>query len=173
MILVVIAADQTVILINKRGCEILGYDENEIVGQNWFEGFIPRQNRDQVVATFKQLVAGDLEPIEYFENPVLTASGQERMIAWHNTVLRDPSGRITGALSSGEDITERIQAEQALRDSEERFRGMVENLPGAVYRCANDADWTMHFISEPIGDITGYPATGLLSSSTRDTTIED
>jgi PAS domain S-box-containing protein len=65
------------------------------------------------------------------------------------------------------DMAVREKAERALRDSEERFRGMVENLPGAVYRCANDADWTMHFISEPIGDITGYPSSDFVQNRIR------
>ncbi|MBA4365540.1 MAG: hypothetical protein C0398_05965, partial [Coprothermobacter sp.] len=48
------------------------------------------------------------------------------------------------------------QAEKALRNSEERFRIMISNLPGFVYRCDNDRDWTMSFISDGCRQITGY-----------------
>ncbi len=65
------------------------------------------------------------------------------------------------------DMAIREKAEEALRASEERFRGMVENIPGAVYRCANDADWTMHFVSDPIGDITGYPSSDFVQNRVR------
>jgi PAS domain S-box-containing protein len=56
------------------------------------------------------------------------------------------------------DITERKKAEQKLSNSEERFRTLVSNLPGAVYRCQVDQYWTMEFISEAIFDLCGYPA---------------
>ncbi|MFA6672182.1 MAG: HAMP domain-containing sensor histidine kinase, partial [Methanoculleus sp.] len=51
---------------------------------------------------------------EYVQTSVLTADGGERIIAWHNTVLRDDDGAVYGTLSSGEDITERQHAEEAL-----------------------------------------------------------
>ncbi|MBC7248740.1 MAG: PAS domain S-box protein [Anaerolineae bacterium] len=104
-----------VTLINKRGCEILGYEQDEIVGKNWFENFLPDRVRDEVKGVFQKLIAGEIESAEYFENPVLTREGEERIIAWHNTVLRDNEGRIVGTLGSGEDITERKQAEEYLQ----------------------------------------------------------
>ena len=50
---------------------------------------------------FHRLRAGDLGLMEYHENPVITANGEERIIAWRNTVLRDEAGHISGTLSSG------------------------------------------------------------------------
>jgi len=113
VILVVLNADGTVALINRRGCEILGLPESEIVGQPWFERFIPSAERPLVEAAFCRLIAGDLSGAEYFENRILTGRG-ERLIAWHNTVLHDDQGRVTGTLSSGEDITDQRQTEQQI-----------------------------------------------------------
>jgi len=107
VILVVIDANQKVSLINKKGCEILGYEENEIIGKNWFDTFIPERIREEVKAGFRKLMDGEIDPVEYFEDSVLTKTGVERMIAWHNAVLRDEKGNIVNRLSSGEDITER------------------------------------------------------------------
>ena len=107
VILVVIDTHQRVSLINKKGCEILGYEENEIIGKNWFDTFIPERIREEVKAGFRKLMDGEIDPVEYFEDPVLTKTGEERMIAWHNAVLRDEKGNIVNRLSSGEDITER------------------------------------------------------------------
>ena len=115
VVLVVIDVDQKVSLINKKGCEILGYNEREIIGENWFETCIPERNRDKIKAVFEQLMAGEIEPVEYFENHVLTKSGEEKIIAWHNAVLKDEKGKITATLSSGEDITERKKIEEELR----------------------------------------------------------
>ena len=78
-IFILIDSHQKVSLINKRGCEVLGYRQDEIIGRNWFETFIPERNRDQVRGVFEKLLSGEVEPAEYFENPLLTKSGEERV----------------------------------------------------------------------------------------------
>ena len=104
--------DGIVTLINQKGCEILSSDEKNIIGKNWFDNFLPKKIRKNVKGIFKKLMTGELVSVEYYENPVLTKSGIEKQIAWHNTVLKDESGKIVGTISSGEDITERKHAEQ-------------------------------------------------------------
>jgi len=106
VILLVLGADQKVKLINKKGCEVLICKDNEIIGKNWFDNFLPEESRNEVKTVFDRLMAGEIEPVEYFENAVLTRRGEKRIIAWHNVVLKDETNNIIGALSSGEDITE-------------------------------------------------------------------
>ena len=137
-IVVAIAADQTVSLINQAGCRLLGYSEAEIVGRNWFDHFLPEPVRRQVKQVFAQLTAGVVQPVEYVENAVLTRSGEERIIAWHNTLLKDPGGRISGTISSGDDITERQRAEAAFLKSEQRVRRLNENILNMVLVLSHD-----------------------------------
>ena len=65
------------------------------------------------------------------------------------------------------DITERKHAEHSVLQSEEKFRTLVSNVPGIVFRCELDADWTMHFISETIEQISGYPAADFIANNRR------
>ncbi len=117
VMVVILDSDQRVALINKKGCEILGYGEEEIIGKNWFDNFLPEKVRDETRQTFSKLMSGNIEPAEYNENVVLTRSGEERLIAWYNTALRDERDSITGTLSSGGDITERRIAIDRLKAS--------------------------------------------------------
>ncbi|HHE41838.1 MAG TPA: PAS domain S-box protein, partial [Dehalococcoidia bacterium] len=133
MILVVLDTAGRVSLINKKGADILGYPAEEIVGRDWFADFIPESQREAVSSVFQQLVAGQVQPVEYVQNAVLTRGGEERTIAWHNAVVRDQAGAVTATLSSGEDVTERLHTEKALRESEERFRSLFENSRDAIY----------------------------------------
>lgn len=123
---VVIDADQSVSLINRQGCEILGREEEEIVGKNWFDTCIPEKLRDEVEAVFDRLMDRKIEPVEYYENPVVTKGGKERIIAWHNTLLTDDIGNAIGTLSSGEDITERKRAEEELREARRKIESLHE-----------------------------------------------
>ncbi|CAM5285491.1 histidine kinase OS=Stutzerimonas stutzeri OX=316 GN=CXK95_07145 PE=4 SV=1 [Stutzerimonas stutzeri] len=65
------------------------------------------------------------------------------------------------------EITELMQATRALQQSESRYRGMVSNLPGAVYRCSDDAERRMHYLSDGIERLTGYPADDLIGEHAR------
>jgi PAS domain S-box-containing protein len=120
-------------LINRHGCEILGFDEDQIIGKNWFDNFLLAANREGVKRAFELLIAGELEPVEFYENPVLPREGNARLIAWRNTLLKDDSGNISGTLSSGEDVTDRKETEariQAILDT--TVDGIITINEGAV-----------------------------------------
>ena len=133
VMLATLNADEKITLINQKGCEILGYNEEELVGENWFDLLVPREIRKEIRGIFAKLMSGDIEPVEYYENPLLTKNGEQRLIAFHNTAVRDSSGQIVGVLLSGEDITERKRAEETLRESEAKHRTLVENIPQTVF----------------------------------------
>jgi PAS domain S-box-containing protein len=91
IIFLVIKADETVGLINKKGCEILGYDEKEIIGKNWFDNFVPERDRSSGKAILEKMIAGDTAASEFFEKSILVRNGEERIIQWHNTALLTPA----------------------------------------------------------------------------------
>ena len=111
IMLVILDRSGKVTKINKRGCEILDYPEAEIVGKDWFETFLPEKSRKDFRNSFGKLMNDRLENLEFYENPVVARNGEERMIEWHDVIVRDTNGKPLGTLSSGEDITERKQAE--------------------------------------------------------------
>src|SRR6185437_11945370 len=98
-------------------------------------------------------------------------------LRWRKTSGRpffDRRGRFQGYRGTGTDVTEQMQAEIKLRkalkdkqESEDKFRSLVADFPGAVYRSDCDPDWTMQFISDAIQDVCGHPASHFGMSCSR------
>ncbi len=161
VMIVVIDSDQHVSLINKHGAKLLGDEADEIIGQNWFENFIPERIRNEVKTVFEKLMTGKSESLEYYENPVLTRSGEERLIAWHNAILKDDSGNILGALSSGEDITEHRKIEDIIAKAKKEWEMTFDNADELIILV--DKDFTIircnkgfaGFIGKPVKTIPG------------------
>lgn len=104
MVFVVIDQDEIIHFINNKGSELLGYRKDEILAKRWRE-FIPERYHSQVHKLFDDVFNEEIEPVEKIELPVITNSGEEKIIEWHNTILRDEKGRVVFNVSSGLDIT--------------------------------------------------------------------
>jgi two-component system, sensor histidine kinase and response regulator len=112
VMLVALDTDGRITLANRFACTMLGWTEDELLGRDWFDACLVARARGHVRERFDRLLLGDLS---IAENTIRTRSGDERLIEWRSTVLRDDAGHVTGTLSSGTDVTERHQAVEALR----------------------------------------------------------
>lgn len=114
VMIVILGEDGKVKLMNKKGCEIIGEKEEDIVGQNWFEKYIPHEHKDTMVEVFTKVFNTNIEIDKHFVNEIINAEGEKRLISWNNTTLYDESDNPIGVLSSGEDITRLKEKEDQL-----------------------------------------------------------
>jgi PAS domain S-box-containing protein len=117
-LLIALDAAGNITLINHEGCEILEAREEEIVGKNWFETFLQTEDVDSVKVYFENLMQGKLELSKFVNNHITTAKGNVKLIAWHNTLIKE-DGKIVGILSSGTDITRQKEYEQSIIEAKE------------------------------------------------------
>jgi len=110
-LMMVIGNDLCVQMINRRGCTLLGYAEEEIIGKNWIDHFIPASDRDAICRICEHLLLECKLGVQCYLNAILTRDGTERLIVWHTTVLMDQNGDPLGILITGEVVTEK-QAHQ-------------------------------------------------------------
>lgn len=130
--IVAIDTEGTILMLNRKGGEILGYNPDRLIGKNWLDTIIPKNERPKIkkiISTFKE---GGLKSFEQVENYVLTKNGATRLIRWHNTFIRDDKGEIAILLSSGEDITEQKARERLIQESDARYRVLFENITDYV-----------------------------------------
>jgi len=160
---IAVGPDGRITLANRRAGEILGYTVDELVGRDWFATCIPARQQDAMREVHERILVGDAAQLEYHENPVATRSGDERIIAWHNALLTDASGAVTGTLSAGEDITERLRAEDALRRRERDFVSLVENATDVIVRF--DTQFRHVYCNPAVERQLGIPPQVLLGSS--------
>jgi PAS domain S-box-containing protein len=91
-------------------------------------------------------------------------NGDRKQVRLSVSAMRDEHNAIRGFLGVAIDITQLEHLNHALLMSEQRYRSMLDNLPGVVYRCRNDEHWTMLFVSDEVFALTGYKAQQLIRS---------
>ena len=126
----IIGLDATgqVTVFNQIAREITGYTMEELEGKNWFTVIVPKELFPSVWDEFNRLNAGGIPGT--FENRILTKAGQERMISWKNSTIRD-GDKITGTISFGIDITDIKKAQESLIKSEKKYRTLHDSMMDA------------------------------------------
>ena len=135
VMLIALDVEGKITLINRCGAALLGWEAADLVGRDWVQAFVPERRRAAAGEAFGRVLAGELT---IAESLVVTKAGDERLIEWRNTVLRDDAGAAIGTLSSGTDVTERHHAAEVGRVAEERMRFALESAGVGIW----DIDYT-------------------------------
>ncbi|WP_321417231.1 PAS domain S-box protein [uncultured Methanomethylovorans sp.] len=104
----------------------------DVLGKSWFDIFLPADIKSEMKTVFLKTIETADFP-SYYENEIVTKDGNKRFIAWDNTVLKDKSGKISSITSIGEDITDRMFAENSLLNSKGQLRTLVDTIPDLVW----------------------------------------
>ncbi|WP_128694532.1 PAS domain S-box protein [Methanoculleus taiwanensis] len=143
---------------NQRTYDLHGYTREELFAINLHDLDVPA-SADLIEPRMQQLQEmGEA----VFEVAHRRKNGTTFPLLVHAQVVT--WGETPAVLSVAEDITERKRAEQDLEESERRLSTLFSNLLGMAYRCRNDRDWTMEFLSDGAVDLTGYTPDEIVGS---------
>lgn len=135
VIILVLDKNQNIVLINKKGIETLGYNnEKELIGMNWYDNFIPETLREKRRKAFLEIFNENIEHKPYVENIIVSKTGEKKLIAWKDAILRSNENKIIGLLSSGEDITSRRKNEIALKERTKELEMFNKTMIGRELR---------------------------------------
>ena len=163
-VVLVLDTEGRIVRFNSYLEEISGYRLDEVKGKDWFSTFLQMGDHKAVKALFKKAI-GDNQTRGNI-NPIKTKSGELRYIEWYDKTLKDADGTVTGLLATGQDITERLEAERSLIDSEEQFRTLVETTNDWVWEVNADGIYT--YASPQVEQLLGYTPEEVLGKTPFD-----
>lgn len=134
---------------------------------------MPPDQTKQFIRDDEKVFRGGV-PLNIPSEAVTRHDGEIRFFHTVKSPIFDKDGKVIQSVGVSRDISDRLYKEEKIQEmtdhlkrSEEKFRSLVLNIPGAIYRCAANRDWTMEFISESIQELCGYPAEEIIQSSKR------
>jgi diguanylate cyclase (GGDEF)-like protein/PAS domain S-box-containing protein len=149
-------------MVNRKGCELLGYAADDLLGCNWFEVCLPQpEGMDLVYPVFRKLMAGEMQSSQYFENTIQAKSGARYLVSWHNSYFTDAQNKICGAISSGEDVTLSRQQEINLR----KLSQAVEQSPENIF--ITDLAANIEYVNAAFLSNTGYSREEIIGKNPR------
>lgn len=154
----------------NRACETAsGYDFTTLVGRYPWDKLIPRHEIPEAIETFERLRSGEFPAT--FENQWLNRDGTLRRIAWTATALRDAQGRITFIIATGIDVTKQRAAEATLRESEARYRLLIEGSLGMV--CTHDLKGVLLSVNSHGAETIGRNVKEMIGHSLEEFIVPD
>lgn len=113
--IIAIDRDAHITLVNNSALQLLGRPRDELLGQEWGEVLATEKERATLRSIHRAVMTGARTDIPNFKTQVCGSDGQIRIIDWRSALIRDTDGRVAGILCSGDDLTERVAAEEKLR----------------------------------------------------------
>ncbi|HCX22874.1 MAG: hypothetical protein CMB80_34255 [Flammeovirgaceae bacterium] len=142
-------------LISPAIKQLLGYEPEEMIGKHPYDFTHPDDKLILRESAWTKMMRGE-QP----ENIQYRAIKKDGTVIWVDSyaeVVTDSKGEVISLTTASRDITDLKHIEIELRNSEKRFRGIADNLPGVIYLCLNDESYSMIYLNDEVKRLTGYP----------------
>lgn len=162
--------EQNVLFWNKGAENIFGYKAEEIVGRQKIDILYPDDETKEIVNEIRSLIVKDKKNMSK-EVKEITREGRTLWVNLNLTPSFDERGNVMGILGIGEDITERKKMDEALRESEEKYRTILESIEEGYFEV--DLAGNLTFLNDALCKISGYTRDELLGMNNRQYTAPE
>jgi len=156
--------EQNVLFWNKGAENIFGYKAEEIVGRQKINILYPDEETKEIVNEIRSMIMKNKKNVSK-EVKEITSEGRTLWVNLNLTPRFDERGNVIGILGIGEDITERKKMDEALQESEEKYRTILENIEDGYYEV--DIAGNISFINDSLCKILGYPRDEIIGINNR------
>ncbi|MBU4212667.1 MAG: PAS domain S-box protein [Verrucomicrobia bacterium] len=155
---VVVDMNSNIIQCNSAFAKLFGFKSPEEMKEINLSGLIAERDVQRVMNEIKRCC--EVGITVNFEHAAKDKAGQEFPIMVNGSVLKDEKGKIVGTIGVVRDITERKKAEEALQESEEKYRRLVETLQEGIWFIDKDANTS--FVNQHMAEMLGYSVEEML-----------
>lgn len=149
--------------LNQAWTKVTGFSVEDSLGRSFVDSLHPEEV-DSTLAMFRAVVSEHADYCQH-EGRYRTADGRYRWVELRASVVYDEAGRVTGNTGTLIDITERRETEERLRRAEERYRALVEHVPGIIYTAGFGAMAPWTYVSPQVEVLLGFSVEEWTSSS--------
>jgi PAS domain S-box-containing protein len=161
-IVLVLDINGNIVTFNQYFEKLSGYLLDEVKGKNWFDTFVPKEDREKTLWIFQKAI-NDIR-IDGNINSIVTKDGKLRQIEWSTRTLKDSQDKTIDILSTGQDITDRLKAEEELKKSEAMFKGIATAVPVGLGFASNRK---IHWVNDYLLQLVGRQAEEIIEKDSR------
>lgn len=159
-IFIIINSEEIVEAVNNKAVELLGHPKDHILGRNWFDHFVPEDQRGALRKRFRSILSSKGKGTSAHEDRLLTKEGKEKIIKWQNLPIRNETGLLAGIIYLGTDITDEKTARDAFEGMDLDFSMMGDSIQDCLL--AIDADFKILYMNSPAIDRFGSQSENLV-----------
>jgi len=158
---ILLGLDGKIIDVNSATEQFYNQSKDELIGKHYTHLRIKPTEDDGLRNKMFKALLNNKEELPPYESRVIDWEGKLHWIKTVLTVVKRDDVPVN-YLIIATDITELKNKEEALKENQRVFETLISNLPGVAYKCRNDFQWTMEFVSEGCYDLTGYHTADLI-----------
>lgn len=129
-IVVMLDSSGNISMINKKGCEILGYSQEELIGKDWINTVLIPEEQEMTRKKFIELINSNQIENIYIENSILTKDKKIIIYGWHTSIIKNGQGITISTLSVGNNITQIKKEERIKEDYTDTLKRMNDVMIG-------------------------------------------
>ncbi len=149
---------------NEAFARTLGVAKEQVISAHSSD-FLSKEQVQLLIKDDQEVIRRNQKQINQYS--LYYRDKQTHEVAFYKAPLHDRNGKVNGIVGVMLDLTKSKEAENALREAEEKYRTLITNIPGAAFRFKWDKDWHLLYLSQGIEKITGYPAEDFIEGKKR------